>query len=307
MKRVLFISLICLCQMRVWADAHGPAFGYSTTTLGAGDFSIETAFMWRSSTTMIGPKFSYGITENFQLSVSAPFHLNHGEHPVGRFMATMPGDPQVEGLLAWRFHHGLTGVGTRNESTLYAGLSATTQQVPRTDGLPLSREPGYYVAAATGHISRTYYVWAGGGYQYYGHWGSSADQQSSSLLTSLTFGWRPHFLNREYPSPDLRFFLETTGEWVGEARRDATTPPGPPHTHFVPALRPRPNSSDSVALPNSGGAGIFTGPSFLYTYRAVAFQGGIVFPAWSELNGTQPSETFRAVVGVSYLFLKGRK
>ena len=66
----------------------------------------------------------------------------------------MPGEPQAEALVAWRFHHASTGIGRRNESTLYMGVSGTTQTLPRTDGPPLSREPAYYIAAATGHISR---------------------------------------------------------------------------------------------------------------------------------------------------------
>ena len=60
---------------------------------------------------------------------------------MGRFTATMPGDPQAEALLAWRFHHGLTGIGTRNESTLYVGLSGTTQTPLR------ARRPGLSTAS----------------------------------------------------------------------------------------------------------------------------------------------------------------
>src|SRR6202453_394112 len=150
MKRVVFLCVCCLCTLQVWADGHGPAFGYSTTTLGSGDSSIETELTWRSGVAMIGPRFSYGVTENLQFSISAPFDINYGEHPVGRFTATMPGEPLAEALVAWRFHHALTGVGTRNESTLYMGVSGTTQTLPRTDGPPLRRHRAYYMAAPTG-------------------------------------------------------------------------------------------------------------------------------------------------------------
>ncbi len=311
MKRVVFLCVCLLGAIRGWADAHGPAFGYSTTTLGSGDSSIETVAMGRGGVAMIGPLFSYGVTENFQFSVSAPFHVNHGDHPVGRFTAMMPGDPQVEALVAWRFHHALTGVGTRNESTLYLGVSGTTQTLPRLDGPPLSRQPAYYIAAATGHISRRYYVWAGGGYQHYGHWGDSEDHQSDSLLTSAVIGWRPQFFFKDYPKPDVRIFWETTGEWTGLAHRGGSTATAPvgggghfqsASVHDTPA-----DANDYVVLPNSGGEGIFSGPTFLYTYRDIAFQIGVMFPAWSQVNGTQPAQGIRSFIGVTYFFLKGRR
>lgn len=96
MKRVFFLCVACLGPSQLLADAHGPTFGYGTTTLGAGNSSIETVAMYRSGVAMLGPRFSYGLNENLQLSISAPFHLTHGEHPVGRFTGTMPGDPQAE-------------------------------------------------------------------------------------------------------------------------------------------------------------------------------------------------------------------
>jgi hypothetical protein len=80
---------------------HGPIFGYSTATLGLGDASVGTEVMWRSGATMIGPEFSYGWKENLQISITAPFHVDHGEHPTGRFIALMPGDPSVE-VSFWR-------------------------------------------------------------------------------------------------------------------------------------------------------------------------------------------------------------
>jgi hypothetical protein len=107
----------------------------------------------------------------------------------------------------------------------------------------------------------------------------------------------------------VRFFWETTGEWVGQARRTAEPPgtPVPPGHHIAPSFPVRPHDSDSVVLPNSGSVGIFSGPTFLYTYRDVAFQAGVMLPLWSQVNGTQPAQGVRAVIGVSYFFLKGRK
>ena len=302
MKQILcafFLSAACL-----WADGHGPAFGYATTLLGAGDSSVGTALMWRSGVAMISPLVAYGITENFQISFSAPFDVNYGEHPVGRFTAMMPGNPEAEVLGAWRFHHTLTGVGTRNESTLYLGTSVTTQLVPRADGPPIRRAPGFYAGAATGHISRRYYAWAGAGYQQYVSL-DGLDHQSNSLLGSFVLGWRPPFWDKEYPKPDLRFFWESTGERIGSAWRSAAAPAGPGDHGPAPPLTP--NSGGIIILPDSGGKGVYTGPTLLCTYRSVAFQAGVLFAVWRDPNGTQPADRFRVVVGLTYFFLGGRK
>jgi hypothetical protein len=296
-------------------DAHGPAFGYTTTTLGAGDTSIETAVMKRLGTVMIGPVVAYGIRENIQLSISGPFNVNQGYHPVGRFDTSMPGVPSVECMVAWRFHEKLSGVATRTESTLFAGVSGTTQHLLRDDGRPLEREPGLFGAAAISRITRRYSLSAGAGYQYYGAWNSAKlDRESDSLLSTLAIGWRPPFFDRDYPKPDLRFFLETTGDWVGQAERDNSQPSGgggsgPPSPHIARATRDETTSTSQngvVVLPNSGGNSIFSGPSALVTYKNMGFQGGLQFALRDERNGVQPAERYRAVVGVTYYFLGGR-
>jgi hypothetical protein len=309
------------------ADGHGPAFGFGTAVLGAGDTSVETQYMWRDGVSMLGPQITYGLTGNTQISVSAPFHLDHGEHPDGRFTAMMPGNPEVEVLAAWRFHHRLTGVGTRWESTLYMGTSISTQLPPRSDGPPLGRAPGFYLGAATGHISRKYYVWSGAGYEHYAS--TSVDHQSDSLLGSLVFGWRPPFWDMDYPKPDLRVFWESTGEWIGYASRSTPVTSITLHSHDVPdpeavlgslALtsdtaslptreppNPLPNPSGNDNLPNSGGKAVYSGPTVLLTMHGMAFQGGILFAVWRDPNGTQPADKIRAIVGVTYFFLKGRK
>jgi len=300
-----FLYAFCLSAI-AWADGHGPAFGFGTAVLGAGDSSVETAFMWRSGVTMAGPVVSYGVSGDVQISVSAPLHLDHGEHPVGRFTGMMPGNPETEVLGAWRFNHRLTGVGTRFESTLYLGTSVSTQLPPRTDGPPLRRAPGFYVAAATGHISRRYYVWAGAGYEGYVSL-DGLDHQGRSLLGSFVLGWRPPLWDMDYPKPDLRFFWESTGEWNGYAFRAAPPPPGSGHSHDVQTAVLSPQPLTAGNQPNSGGKGVFSGPTLLLTYRSIAFQSGVLFAAWRHPNGTQPADRLRAVAGLTYFFFRGRK
>jgi hypothetical protein len=217
----------------------------------------------------------------------------------------MPGDPETEVLAGWRFHHSLTGIGTRNQTTLYLGTSVSTQLPPRADGPVLRRAPGFYMAAATGHISRKYYVWAGAGYERYASF-DGADHLSNSLLGSLVPGWRPSFLNHDYSAADCRFFGETTGEDAGQAWLSAAAWAGASH-HGVQTPLPAANSSGIIVLPSSGGRGVYTGPSFLYTHRNVALQLGVQFAAWRDPNGIQPAERRRIVAGVSYFFLGRRK
>jgi hypothetical protein len=305
----VFTCVFTMSVAPIMADGHGPAFGYSTATLGFGESSIETGLMWRAGVLMFGPRVSFGVKPNFQLSFSAPIHLTHGDHPAGRFESGMPGNPGVEAVGAWRFHHSLTGVGTRNESTLYFGASADTQSLPRADGRPLNRKPGLYVAAATGHVSRRMYVWAGAGYQHYARWSSGdRDEQSDTALGSVVVGWRPFDL--DYPRPDFRVFLETTAEHVGSASRDTLSGTGTAdttHSHGTPTELPAPDSNGIVRLPDSGHSGLYTGPSALWTYKGVALQGGVLFKVAGEANGAQAADKYRMMVGASYFFTRGRK
>jgi hypothetical protein len=299
-----FLPLLCLNAICLWADGHGPAFGFSTAILGAGDSSVGTAMMWRGGVAMIAPEVAYSWNGNVQYSLSAPFHQNHGGHPVGRFTALTHGDPAVEFLTAWRFHHSLTGVGTRNESTLYVGASATTQSLPRADGPPLREAPGLYVAAATGHVSRRFYAWEGAGYE---HYASQQDHQSDTALASLVLGWRPPFLENDYPKPDWRFFWETTGERIGKASRGVTSVDTGGHDHGATTPLPPADASGVVTLPDSGGNAVYSGPTFLVTYKDIALQSGVLLPVWRDMNGIQPPQRFRAVISFTYYFLGGKK
>jgi hypothetical protein len=307
----MFLAPLILAS-QAWSDAHGPAFGYTTTILGAGDASVETTVMRRLGTVMIGPVIAYGLRQNVQVSLSGPFNVNQGYHPVGRFDAAMPGIPSIEAMVAWRFLNKLSGVATRSESTIFVGVSGTTQHLLRDDGRSLEREPGLFGAAATSRITRRYYLSAGAGYQYYGGWSSGKlDREGNGLLSALVIGWRPPVFDREYPKPDLRFFVETSGDWVGQAERDASEPAGgTPQPHVINArLNPSTSTSQSSVnvLPNSGGNSIYSGPSALVTYKSMGFQGGLQFALRDERNGIQPAERYRAVVGVSYYFLSGRR
>ena len=317
-KAILAVWIFSCFVTPSLADGHGPAFSYSTSTLGKGDVGFETAVMWRAGSVMLGPRVVYGFRPNLQISFSSPFHVTHGDHPTGRFTAMMPGIPEAEVLVGWRFYHATPSVSTRNEATIYVGGSATTQPLPRSDSPPLGAQPAIYVALATGRVARAYDIWVGVGYQRYGEWETGElDHQSNTLLSSLAVGWRPSFLNKGYPKPDWRFFWETTGEEVGLARRQRT-PGGKTGAHGHDAVWTSPMISRNTIIPpfptsptqilsNSGGTAVFSGPSFLCTYKSMAFQGGVLFAAFDQPNGRQPQEYIRAAVGFTYYILGRRK
>ena len=302
------VLLLLLGPLTVLADSNGPTFGFSTATLGVGDIGVGTEVMWRAGTTMLAPQFMYGWKPNLQISISGPFHLDHGDHPTGRFMADTPGDPSIEGMLGWRFYHSANAVGSRNEATLYGGFSALTQRVPRADGPSLARQPGVFGGLAVGHVTHTYDVWIGGGYQHYARWTSDAnDHQSDSLLSSFVLGWRPAFINGDQ-KPDIRVFWETTAEKVGLAKRDTADLNSGSDGHDHGGTTPPPADANGiVTLPASGGTGVFSGPTFLVTYKSMSFQGGVLLPLLDEPNGGLKHERYRAAVGFTYYFLGHRR
>ena len=204
----------------------------------------------------------------------------------------------------------LTGVGTRNESTLYLGVSGTTQTPPRLDGPPLSRQPAYYIAAATGHISRGYYVWAGAGYQPTAIGETVRTIKVTRCSPAQSLAGDPVPL-QGLPQTRCTFLLgdDRRVDRVGAPRRIHSHGTGGcgGHGQAVGVHDSPADANDYVVLPNSGGEGIFSGPTFLYTYRDIAFQGGVMFPVWSQLNGTQPAQGIRSFIGITYFFLKGRR
>lgn len=170
---------------------------------------------------------------------------------------------------------------------------------------PLS---GFYLGAATGLVSRRRYLWVGAGYQRQGRWSSgNADRQSDVGLGSLVFAWRPSFFDTEYPRPDIRFFWETTGEWIGSSKRGQSSTMSSGGGHYEDGAPSSSPITRVAVLPNSGAARVFSGPTFLCTYRGFAFQTGVLFQAWSHLNGNQHDEKLRVIAGVTYYFQRGRK
>jgi hypothetical protein len=274
--RLLFGIFVSAWAAPVGAAGHGPVFGGATPTLGRGGWSLDEAWTGRfcsadqSSDQMLRTMLSYGVTENFQFSVSVPVPLATGTLPPARMMSIMSSTTELEGIGGWRFQRRDMGIGGRQESTLYVG--GTVPLTHDMNGTALG--PSLYVSAATGYASRAQYVWGSAGVQQYGT--RDGERVGASRFASIVYGYRPVFLRLEHPKPDLRFFVEGTYE-----HRDAD--------------RPRTPSSPASNT-------VFVGPTFLLLYRGYGLSGGVQFPAFSDVPGGLPHERVRVAIDASYFF-----
>lgn len=281
-----------VCAVSGWAGAalasgHGPVYGMATPTLGEGGWSLDVAGMYRlngsitdanAHRAMLRPMLGYGITEDLQLSLSAPMPLYtpaaSGPGP-GRMMAMMPSSPDTEALLAWRFTRNGNDVGSRIESTAIIGFDYPTDSV--RNGVRTS--PGFVAGGVTGYASRSVYIWAGALYRrYMSPIGSTADHPGDNLLYSLVLGYRPEFFRKELPHPDWRLFVEAVGEYTGKDRIAGR------------------------AQDSTGGNQIFAGPTVLGLFGSWGISGGPLFPIYSRLNGGQSADHVRFVTNFTYWF-----
>ncbi len=261
------------------ANGHGPLFGGATPTLGKGGWQLDQAWMGRigresnDDEQMLRTMIGFGITEDFQISGSLPISIDSSFFmPRGRMMAMMSSSQDIEALVGWRFQRRDMGPGARLESTLYAGGTAPLEDY-RPDGMKAT--PSVYVSAASGYASRVHYIWVSGGYQRYSE--REGDRVGDSVTYSAVYGFRPSFLQVDYPKPDLRFFVEAVGEHSERGQ----------HHGFE--------------MVTSGGQSLLVGPTALLLYKAYGIEGGVLFPVYQRTNG-QPEEKLRFAVNFTYFF-----
>jgi hypothetical protein len=277
--RIVLVAIAASTPALSWAAGHGPVFGGATPTLGKGGWSFDQVWMGSISDTndateqLLRSMISFGITEDFQVSGSLPIPIAGGDRmSMGRMMAMMSASREVEGLAAWRFHRQNVGEGARFESTAYIGGSVPLE----SSRAGMRTSPSTHTAIATGYASRAHYFWLSGGYQR--PTDDSGDRFGDVKFYSVVYGYRPKALRLDYPKPDLRFFVEAVGEATGRARHGGST------------------------MTNSGGHVLMVGPTALLLYKAYGIEGGVQFPVYQRMNGTQPRERFRVGVNVSYFF-----
>lgn len=282
MRRHIAVTLVMVAGLipsGIHASGHGPVFGGATPTLGKGGWSFDQVWMGRTgdgsgtNDQLLRTMISFGVTKDFQLSASLPIALTSSSHmPMGRMMAMMSANREVEAFAGWRFHSRPVGEGGRFESTAYFGGTLPLE----SERAGVRTAPSVYTSVASGYASRVHYFWVGGGYQK--HSADSGDQLGSVKSYSVVYGYRPRFLRFDYPKPDLRFFVESVGEVTATA------------TH------------NRQRMGDTGGHVVMIGPTALLLYKAYGIEGGMLFPAYQRTNGSQPRERFRFGVNVSYFF-----
>jgi hypothetical protein len=276
-RRWLFLIALTILgsQNELSASGHGPMFGAATPTLGRGGWSIDQAYTFRGgegedpqTQQMFKTMVSFGITETVQVSGSVPVAMGDGLAPT-RMMSSMSSEREFEGLVAYRFQRRPIGIGGRQESTLYVG--GTVPMEDERAGLPVG--PSFVMQAATGYASRAHYAWVGGGIQHFlEHDGA---RQGASRFLTFVYGYRPPPLRVEPGKPDLRFFVEATAE-------------------------DRTNSVVSGVEAGRGGRAVFVGPTSLVVYKAIAVEGGVLFPVYQQT--AQDRERVRVAVNFAYFF-----
>lgn len=275
---VLLLGLWGVTPGAVAASGHGPVFGAATPTLGKGGWSFDQAWMGRRDNSgdddqMLRTMVSFGITEDLQISASLPIGLTStGRMPMGRMMAMMSSNREMELLAGWRFHRRPVGQGARVESTVYVGGMVPLE----SHRAGIRTAPSAYTSVATGYASRAHYFWVGGGYQRPG--ADAGDRLGDVTSYSVVYGYRPRALRLDYPKPDVRFFVETVGEVTGRARHGGLT------------------------MADTGGHVLLTGPTALILYKAYGIEGGVLVPVYQRTNGRQPRERFRFGVNFTYFF-----
>jgi hypothetical protein len=259
------------------ADGHGPVFGLATPTNSKGEWSFDTGLFGRSndfgSQVSLRGLVGYGFTPHLTLSLTAPAVMGDQTLTPTRIQ---PG-ADFDATLKWRFQHRATKVGTRIESTAFAGLVVPGPQ----SGYPniiTTHTPGTMFGAVTGMASRSHYVWLGTTFtKFYEYSGA---KRPDVLDYSLVYGYRPQKWRRSPDKWDWRFFAELVGEHSGR---------------FLQA---------GVAVPQTQAHQLFLGPSLLGIYRNYTISFGAQAPIYQSIGSQFPHERVRFAVNFSYLLFE---
>ena len=276
----VLVAVVVLCLQPAFSSyaqgGHGPVFTLATPTLGQGELSFDVMAMSTrqgNSAWMIRQNWHYGLTEDIQLNVSVPTTLQKIDNPPQGRLGTMMGsygDLEMSGL--FRFFKTYPGVGQRFESTLLLSGSVPTED--KRGGLHVG--PSFHGGLVTGYASRTFYAWAGGGYQYYRE--QHNDRLGDIAYITGVIGYRPPIFQHDYPKPYWRIFVESVTEWVGDSKQNRRN------------------------ITGSGGTKSLLGPSLLGLYGKWGLSSGILFPVYSSFSETKESESYRLNFVLSYWF-----
>ena len=277
MQRALILLVVLALPWHANAANHGPVFGLATPTNSQGEWSFDQGVFDR--TTSLGSQASirelvgYGFTPHLTLSFTVPAVVGNTSLPPTRIQ---PGD-DFDSTLAWRFQHAATKVGTRLESTAFAGLVVPG---PRSafNAIKPTNIPGFMIGGVTGRASLSHYVWLGGTFtKFLEHDGS---RRPDVFDYSLVYGYRPATWRRPPDKWDWRIFAELVGERSASLRQASTI------------------------VANTEAHQVFVGPSALGIYRNYTISFGAQFPVYQNVQSQFPKERVRLAINFSYLLFQ---
>jgi hypothetical protein len=278
MRRAAVLLAVLGLPVFAVAAAHGPVFGLATPTNSQGEWTFDEGIFGRS--TSLGSQASvrelvgYGFTPHLTLSFTLPAVVGDTTLPPTRIQ---PGD-DFDATASWRFQHRATKVGTRFESTAFAGLAVPGPQSGFKGISHTTSVPGTMVGVVSGMASRSNYLWLGSTYtKFYEHRG---DKRPDVLDYSLVYGYRPVKWRRPPDKWDWRLF----GELVGE-RSD----------RFLQA---------NGAVPNTQAHQVFLGPTALGIFHNYTVSFGAQLPIYQDVGAAFPKERVRFAVNFSYLLFQ---
>jgi len=278
MKRAISLLVLLALPLQAIAASHGPVFGLATPTNSQGEWSFDQGIFGRS--TSVGTQGSirelvgYGFTPHLTLSFTLPVVVGDTRLPPTRIQ---PGD-DFDSTLAWRFQHRATRVGTRIESTAFAGLVVPGPQSAFSGVATTSNVPGFMVGAVTGRASLSHYVWLGATFTKFSE--HNGDRRPDVFDYSLVYGYRPSSWRRPPDKWDWRLF----GELVGERSN-----------RFLQA---------NATVANTQAQQVFLGPSALGIYHNYTVSFGAQFPIYQDVGSVWPKERVRFAVNFSYLLFQ---
>ena len=278
MKRALILLVLLALPLPATGASHGPVFGLATPTNSQGEWSFDQGIFGRS--TSVGSQASirelvgYGFRPHLTLSFTLPVVVGDTRLPPTRIQ---PGD-DFDSTLAWRFQHRATKIGTRIESTAFAGLVVPGPQSGFNSLAKTTNVPGFMVGAVTGRASLSHYVWLGATFTRFAE--HNGDRRPDVFDYSLVYGYRPPKWRRTPDKWDWRLFAELVGERSNRFQQG------------------------SVTVANTQAHQVFLGPSALGIYRNYTISFGAQFPVYQDVGNVWPRERVRFAVNFSYLLFQ---
>jgi hypothetical protein len=274
--------MVLLALLAFASDAfgagHGPVFGLATPTNSQGEWSFDQGVFGRN--TSGGSKASfrellgYGLTPHLTLSFTLPAVVGQTSLSPTRIQ---PGD-DFDSTLAWRFQHRATRVGTRLESTAFAGLVIPGPQSGFKDVSNTTSAPGFMIGGVTGRASLSHYVWLGATFTKFSE--HNGDERPHIFDYSLVYGYRPPKWRRTPDKWDWRLF----GELVGERSN-----------RFQQA---------NAVVANTEAHQVFVGPTALGIFRNYTVSFGAQLPIYQNVGSAFPKEHVRFAVNFSHLLFQ---